>query len=72
MDTPAFFAPVIEGVKARALEIWREREAKFPERVRRMTPDEIDYATGAWLSCLLAAIREGKASYSSLARDGEK
>jgi hypothetical protein len=46
-----------DDVVAKALEIWRERELQFPERVRRMKPDEIDYASGAWLSCLLSAAK---------------
>lgn len=31
-----------------ALEIWKQRELQFPERVRRMKPDKIDMASGAW------------------------
>lgn len=49
---------VSEEVEARAFEIWREREMQLPERVRRMRPDEIDYVSGAWLSCVLQAARE--------------
>jgi len=42
----------------RALEIWREREMQFEPRIRRMKPDEIDRASGAWLSCVIAAAKE--------------
>jgi len=49
---------VSKETEARALEIWREREMQLPERVRRMRPDELDYASGAWLSCILQAARE--------------
>ena len=37
-----------EMVEAEALRLWREREMSFPERVRRMTPDSMDVASGAW------------------------
>jgi hypothetical protein len=39
--------PTIEA-KRLALQLWREREARFPARLRRWTPDEIDHASGAW------------------------
>jgi hypothetical protein len=42
----------------RAIELWHEREMKLPERVRRMRPDKIDYATGAWADCVLRATEE--------------
>lgn len=31
-----------------ALDIWKQRELQFPERVRRMKPDKLDMASGAW------------------------
>ena len=31
-----------------ALKLWREREQTFPPFVRRMKPDALDYATGAF------------------------
>jgi hypothetical protein len=37
-----------EMVEKVALAIWRVREEQFPERVRRLAPDGIDHATGAW------------------------
>ncbi len=37
---------------------WRRREMTFPARVRRMTPDKWDFASGAWVR-LLESI-EGK------------
>ena len=51
-----------EMVERRALELWRAREMTFPPRVRRMTPDALDYATGAWARVLSAALsgEEGK------------
>lgn len=45
----------IPEVEQRALELWRERELTLPERTRRMSPDAIDKASGAWVSCLLKA-----------------
>lgn len=35
-------------VELLALEMWREREMKFPLRVRRMVPDRMDIWSGAW------------------------
>ncbi len=32
----------------RALAAWRRRELQFPPFVRRMTPDALDFATGAY------------------------
>lgn len=32
----------------RALEMWREREMRFPRFTRRMTPEAFDIASGAW------------------------
>lgn len=31
-----------------AMDLWREREARFPERVRRVQPDQTDFISGAW------------------------
>lgn len=36
----------------RALEFWRKRELTFPRLVRRMTPDDLDFASGAWAKAL--------------------
>jgi hypothetical protein len=43
-------------IEQRALEIWREREKMFPERVQR-DPDDLDRANGAWQLCLDHASR---------------
>lgn len=48
-------AAAFKKVEARALEIWRERERTMPERVRRMNPDALDYASGAWWACMVKA-----------------
>lgn len=45
------------GVEARALEMWRRRELTYPRFVRRMTPDALDRASGAWTRMLEAARR---------------
>lgn len=37
-----------EAIYAEALRLWREREMRFPAFVRRMTPDALDHAGGAW------------------------
>jgi hypothetical protein len=42
----------------RAMEIWRAREDTFPDRVRRLTPDHIDFATGTWEVCVAQAATE--------------
>ena len=48
-----------DDIEKRALEIWQERElAFFPPRVRRMKPDSIDYASGAWASVVERAKSE--------------
>lgn len=47
-----------KAIETRALEIWREREAEFPIRCRRMNPDALDIASGAWVSCVLKAMAE--------------
>lgn len=44
-------------LEQRALEIWQAREMNFPHRVRRMKPDVMDRATGAWDRCLDEACR---------------
>lgn len=36
------------AVEIEALRIWRERELGFPAWVRRMRPDDLDRASGAW------------------------
>jgi hypothetical protein len=41
---------------ARALAIWREREATFPRFTQRMTPDKMDMETGAWARVVLMAL----------------
>lgn len=50
--------PTPDEIKARALELWREREMAFPARCRRMTPDSLDMATGAWMNCVMKAWKE--------------
>ena len=40
--------PSMVEVETLALRLWRERELAFPPRVRRMTPDNFDRASGAW------------------------
>lgn len=57
--------PTPEEIKARALELWREREMAFPARCRRMMPDAIDMATGAWMSCVMKAWSEMRPDGSS-------
>ncbi len=49
--------PIQQRVLDRALEIWREREMQLPERVRRMRPDQINHASGAWLACIIQAAK---------------
>jgi hypothetical protein len=49
-------------VEREALRIWQEREMRFEPRLRRMRPDTIDMATGAWIDCLFQAaenLRDG-------------
>ena len=58
MTTKIDDIPVPTPVLDRAMELWREREMQFPERVRRMKPDEIDYASGAWAGCVIRAAEE--------------
>lgn len=41
-----------------ALRIWREREMRFPPRVRRLVPDDLDLALGAWAIVVEAAKKE--------------
>lgn len=36
------------AVHDEALRLWREREMRFPAFARRMTPDALDHASGAW------------------------
>lgn len=35
-------------IEREALRLWREREMSLPAFVRRMRPDDLDMATGAW------------------------
>lgn len=42
-------------IETLALAMWRLREMDFPPRVRRMNPDAIDRATGAWQMIVAAA-----------------
>lgn len=46
------------NIEKRALELWRQRELTFEPRVRRMNPDDLDRATGAWASCVFKAVME--------------
>lgn len=55
-DFPKPDQPSTAKVEAVALAIWREREATFPRFTRRMAPDEIDRASGAWAAVVLWAI----------------
>jgi hypothetical protein len=48
----------MDAVEKRAFEIWRERERRFPQFVRRMPPDELDRATGAWAVVMQQAAEE--------------
>lgn len=36
------------AIHAEALRLWREREMRFPALTRRMSPDALDHASGAW------------------------
>jgi hypothetical protein len=53
-----------EMVERVALAIWRAREENLPPRVRRLAPDDLDKASGAWAMTLeharaaIAAMRE--------------
>lgn len=44
----AHAAKLAQLVDERALELWRERELSFPARSRRMHPNDLDRASGAW------------------------
>lgn len=37
-----------DPIKREALRLWREREMLLPTFARRMKPDDLDEATGAW------------------------
>lgn len=37
-----------EQARLLALDMWRDREARFPPRVRRLEPDDMDFKTGSW------------------------
>jgi hypothetical protein len=41
-----------------ALRLWRERELGFPPRTRRMAPDALDVASGAWALMVEEAERQ--------------
>lgn len=47
-----------EAVADMALRLWQAREGLFPERVRRMKPDALDMATGAWSICVKEAVEQ--------------
>ncbi|ARO53960.1 hypothetical protein B2G69_07220 [Methylorubrum zatmanii] len=36
------------NLQTEALRLWREREMRFPAFTRRMKPDALDHASGAW------------------------
>lgn len=55
---PDLFSDPKNAVDSRALEIWRARESEFPIRCRRMAPDDLDGASGAWTLCQIQAARE--------------
>jgi hypothetical protein len=57
-ELPDLFDGDREKLIALATDMWRLRESMFPERVRRMRPDAIDMATGAWGICLREAMRQ--------------
>lgn len=40
-----------------ALQLWQRRELRFPEKTRRMVPDDLDRANGSWQRCRAAAVR---------------
>jgi len=44
-----------EVVERLAFAIWQSRENTFPDRVRRMLPDNIDRASGAWATVMAQA-----------------
>lgn len=46
-------AKLTHDVDKRALELWQAREMELDPRLRRMEPDDIDHASGAW-----AAVRQ--------------
>lgn len=41
-----------ELIQRAARELWKAREMRAPERVRRMEPDAMDMTTGAWALCV--------------------
>ena len=51
-----------------ALALWREREMGFPRFTRRMTPDAMDFASGAWD----AAVRAVRADADRLSGNCEE
>jgi hypothetical protein len=42
-------------IEALALDLWRRREVQFPPFCRRMVPDGVDRASGAWAMMLKRA-----------------
>jgi len=62
-----------EMIERVALAIWQAREMQFPERTRRMRPDEIDKTTGAWGSAVelaRAAVEAMREPTDAMADDG--
>jgi hypothetical protein len=57
------------ALESAALERWRERELTYPKFTRRMTPDALDMASGAWALNVLATKLAMEAA--DLMRDGE-
>lgn len=47
-----------QAIEDIAIQLWKARETLFPERVRRLKPDAIDMATGAWETCVKEAIAQ--------------
>lgn len=47
-------------IERKALRIWQDRENRLPSRGRRMWPDEMDRATGAWGLCIKQAMEEAR------------
>ncbi len=44
-----------EVIEVEALRLWREHQEGLPRFVQRMTPDDLDYASGAWGRVLVEA-----------------
>lgn len=56
-----------EMIERVALTLWQKREEGFPDRVRRMRPDDIDRASGAWLK----TVDEARAAIEALSEPTE-